>query len=133
MIHQIPELGVIAIGCAAGRVALLTMNQMKRGNPPLSGFRVDWILPLLSQDRRSVRPETPLMGFAVSPVQGHSNPDEYGEGEDTDQNATRSSTSLGTRKYRIMLVYTDHTVLSYEIGRSSGAVGCEVDGRTILL
>ena len=130
MIHQIPELGVVIVGSAVGRVALLTMTKMNRANSALSGFHIDWILPFKSQEDKGVRPEAPLMGIAVSPVQGQAN---SGDVTDDDGSSPDAGRRLGTRKYRIMLVYSEHTILCYEIKRPIYDTGYEVNDRTILL
>ena len=129
MIQQIPELGVVVVGSAAGRAAILTLTKMT-SDPPFSGFRVDWIIPLKSQEDRDVRPEAPLMGIAVSPVQGQG---DQGEIADEDGVGPDASGRLGTRKYRIMLVYAEHTILSYEIDRSTTGTGYEVNDRIVVL
>ena len=130
MIHQIPELGVVIIGNAVGRAALLTMTKMNRANSALSGFHIDWILPFKSQEDKGVRPEAPLLGIAVSPVQGQAN-----SGDVTDDDGSNPDVGRRpcTRKYRIMLVYSEHTVLCYEIKRPIYGNGYEVNDRTILL
>lgn len=130
MIHQIPELGVVVVGSAVGRVALLTMTKLNRADSALSGFHIDWILPFKSQEDKGVRPEAPLMGIAVSPVQGQAN---SGEFTDDDGSSPDAGRRLGTRKYRILLVYAEHTILCYEIKRPIYGTGYEVNDRTILL
>lgn len=130
MIHQIPELGVVVVGSAAGRAAILTLTTMKHINPLLSGFRIDWIIPFKSQEDRGVRPEEPLLGIAVSPVQGQGDQGEVADEEGAGPDASRR---LGTRKYRIMLVYVGHTILSYEIDRSMTGTGFEVNDRIVVL
>ena len=111
MVHQIPDLGVIVVGNQIGRVALLTLTRWRpsendqRKHPAFHngtnhfGFRVSNVLPLQSQESRSLRPMTPLLGVAVGPVQG------------------QSTTNLGPRRYRLLMTYYDHTILSYEILR----------------
>ena len=113
MIHQIPELGVVAIGNQIGRVALLTLTTWRSTEKPRrkvtslpdvevhSGFKISAILPRQSQERRNLRPDTPLLGMAVSPVQGH------------------RASDAGHRRYRLLMTYYDHTILSYEIFRES--------------
>ena len=133
MIHQIPELGVVVIGSGAGRAALLTLTKMKHARPPLYGFRIDWILPSKSQEDRGVRPESPFMGIAISPIQGQGDSGDIADEDGVAPRAGRRSSRLETRKYRIMLIYADHTVLSYEIGRSDSGTGYEVNDRVILL
>lgn len=133
MIHLIPELGVVVIGSGAGRAALLTLTKMKHANPPLSGFRIDWILPFKSQEDQDIRPTMPLMGIAVSPIQGQGNSGEIADENGGAPEARCPSSRLETRRYRIMLIYAEHTVLSYEIGRSTTGTGYEVNDREILL
>ena len=136
MIQQIPELGVVVVGSAAGRAAILTLTRMKHTDPPLSalsalsGFRIDWIVPFKSQEDRGVRPEAPLMGIAVSPIQGQGDQSEIADEDGAGADASRR---LGTRKYRIMLVYSEHTILSYVIDRSTTGTGYEVNDRVIVL
>lgn len=123
MIHQIPELGVVVIGSAVGRVAVMTLTRLKATNPTLSGFCIDWILPLKSQEDSGKRPEAPLMGLAVSPVQGREDTDGISDMEGSPLGAGRQSWRFELRKYRIMLIYADHTILSYEIARSTRGMG----------
>ena len=134
MTHQIPELGVIAIASQIGRVALLTsatiqysekyvpcrqLRSRSAAPSPLRtcpGFQIAAILPFKSQEhqargRAGVRPETPLLGFAISPILG----------SDTSTIRSSSSSMAGetgrTGRYRLLMTYYDHTILSYEISR----------------
>lgn len=141
MIHQIPELGVIAIGNQIGRVALLTLTR----SPPISrhhrhhhhwrkiplafeanaddaddehhhhtGFKIEAVLPFESQEKRLVRPEVPLFGMAVSPIRGQGRGRVGGAFDD----GTGTGTGAGTGgRYRLLMTYYDDTVLSYEISR----------------
>jgi hypothetical protein len=106
---QIPELGVVLVGSAKGRVAILTLHRLDENVYSFSGVLADsrpstftmrllTILPLAEQEERDQRPLQPLVGLAVAPVQGH------------------LELVPGRRRiWRIMLTYRDHTVLSYEI------------------
>ena len=117
MIHQIPELGVIAIGNQIGRVALLTLTRWELTEKDRSkiyaepdvqehaAFKISAILPLKSQEEKHVRPEKPLLGMAISPIQG--------------QRKMASVNGDSTRRYRLLMTYYDHTVLSYEILRET--------------
>ena len=133
MIHQIPELGVVVIGSAVGRVAVITLTKLKCTSPTLSGFCIDWTLPLKSQEDRGIRPEAPLMGLAVSPVQGREDTDGTADMEGSPLGASRQSLRSELRKYRIMLIYADHSILSYEISRPTRGMGFEVNDRIIHL
>ncbi|OCL07166.1 hypothetical protein AOQ84DRAFT_223108, partial [Glonium stellatum] len=103
---QIPEIGVVIVGSPKGRAAVLTLTQVSlstRSFPKRKkafSFRLDHILPFASQERAGLRPRKALLaGIAVGPVQG----------------------TLGTidspRRWRLLLSFTDHSVLSYEIGK----------------
>ncbi len=109
MIAQIPELGVVVIGNQVGRVGILTMTRWEARKQ--SGYRIECILPFSSEERKGVRPKRPLMGMAVGPVQGMGSPL---PGESPRVGAK------GMRRFRLLMVYCDHTVLSYEISRPEG-------------
>ena len=131
MIQQIPSLGIVAIASQVGRVALLTMTKMKTSpiaTSPVLGFRIEYILPFKSQEDKRERPDAPLMGMAVGPVQGHGI-----ESEPAELRATDGTEKLDGRRYRLLMIYYDHTVLSYEIGRGKGRTGYEVNDRVLLI
>jgi len=116
--HAIPELGVVLLGSPKGRVAVLTLHQLDVRQPPSVGraastgdafprpaytMRLDHILPFSTQEQSGQRPPQVMVGLAAGPVQGYLGPKDGLE---------------GPRKWRVMLLYRDHSVLSYEIGRS---------------
>lgn len=117
MVLQIPELGVVAVGNQAGRVGLLTMTRWQQSVE--SGFKIEFILPFHSQEAQGFRPERPLLGIAIGPIQGHeTRPDNGSALETTDATATRSRIATkSSRRFRLMMLYYDHTLLSYEISR----------------
>lgn len=134
MIHQIPSLGIVAIASQVGRVALLTMTKLKSHSEhkaSLLGFRVEHILPFQSQEDRGERPEVPLLGMAVGPMQGHGLGDEH-IGVSGINGAGDNNEGVD-RRYRLLMIYYDHTVLSYEIGRRRENCGYEVNDRVILI
>ena len=113
MILQIPELGVVAIGNQVGRVMLLTMT--KSAEYPC-GFRVECILPLKSEEEKEHRPEVALMGMAVAPIQGKKTMNNQSRLEVPNQDSESLCESFeNPRRYRLFLIYCNHTVLSYEI------------------
>ena len=128
MVLHVPELSLVVVGCQAGRVALFTMT-VNAAEPSSSsssssssscGFRLEHILPYASQELAGHRPNLPLLGIAVGPVQGRERAID-GPGKET-ANPTRKRKELWRhvetfRRHRLMLTYYDHTVLSYEIGR----------------
>ena len=118
LLHQIPELGVVVAGDQKGRIALLTLTAWPRSThdsrkkpsslDPSSryGFKISSILPRRSEEREKLRPDEALIGVAVGPVQG--------QGTNT---TTTYTGEVGSRRYRLLMTYTCHTVLSYEIYR----------------
>ena len=123
MVLQIPELGIVAVAHQGGRVALLTMT--KKVNHDQYGFRLEWLLPFRTQEDAGKRPDVALLGMAIGPVQG------CGRMSDSVTDETRSSNGLvvGTRRFRLILTYYDHTILSYEIWRSTAYSGPGVQDR----
>lgn len=121
MIAQIPELGIVLIGNQAGRVGVLTTTYWQATQQ--AGYKVEHILPFKSQEEKRVRPEEPLMGMAVSPLQGHEyRPDPSSIRGMTSERASPSGLSErrgSSRRFRLLMMYYDHTVLSYEISRPS--------------
>lgn len=114
MIHQIPDINVVLVGSQVGRVGILTMTYWKSRNE--SGFKFEAIVPFRSQERLGQRPEVPLMGIAVSPMQNHWFP----KPDDSPGDSPPSYTNVGVpMRYRLLLIYCDHTVLAYEIFRPS--------------
>lgn len=108
----IPELGVLLLGSPKGRVAVMTLHQLESSpftkNPkakPMYAMRLDHILPLRSQERATFRPAVELAGVAAGPIQGR---------------------NQGVRRWRIMLTYRDHSVISYEVGWRAQGIGGDV-------
>lgn len=134
MIEQIPELGLVIIASQAGRVAILTTTKSK--DPPNTamsvGLKIERILPFKSQEDAGMRPEMPLMGIAVGPVQGHGIEVEA-SGDERPVERELDAPKLGDGRYRLLMIYCDHTVLSYEIGRSKTRTGYEVNDRVLLI
>lgn len=118
MVLHVPELSLVVVGCQAGRVALFTTTLS--ADDPSCGFRLEHMLPYSSQELAGHRPNLPLLGLAIGPVQGRERAID-GPGKDT-TNPARKRKELWRhvetfRRHRLMLTYYDHTVLSYEIGR----------------
>lgn len=113
---QIPSLGVMILASQKGRAVVLSLTKIPasavypgpaetHGNKPTYAFRVDHLLPFASQeciedeDFNIDRPFAPLHGIAVGPMQGT-------EHLPQDQ-----------KRWRLLMMYQNHSVLSYEIGR----------------
>lgn len=110
MIAQIPELGVVVIGNQVGRVGILTMTRWEAQKQ--SGYKIEAILPFHSEEEKGMRPIKPLMGMAVGPIQGQERP--------LPQASPKVGKQEPARRFRLMMIYCDHTILSYEISRPGG-------------
>ena len=113
MIDHIPELAVVALGNQAGRVALLTATYWPEEHR--YGFKIEVILPYKSQEEKGMRPESPLLGMAISPVQGQGLR-AYSPSHSMPETALRKGIDTSGR-YRLLMMYYDQTILSYEISR----------------
>ncbi|KAL8704140.1 MAG: hypothetical protein Q9201_002690 [Fulgogasparrea decipioides] len=123
MVLQIPELGIVVVGDQYGRVAILTMTRQRRKTDIRDdkvGFRFERFLPLMWEEDAGHRPKTDLLGIAAGPIQGHEFKRADGLSEDANLGKRTRSESwrkYGSRKYRLLMYYNDHTVLSYELSR----------------
>lgn len=111
---EIPELGVFIVASPHGRAGIFSLTWRKqRGQEHLTyGLALEQILPFSRHNQKEVWdvPHARLIGVAVGPVQGMF--DKAGEqGEDTDRHAPQC------RRWRLLMYYTDHTLLSYEVSR----------------
>lgn len=138
--QSIPELGLVVVGTPKGRVAILSLQQCedaseadrRRSGPAKAKekkpsfaqrtskyrdsmyfLRLEWILPFKEQEEDGQRPLCPLIGIAAGPMKGM-------------QQSRRAEISTNSpRRWRLMLTWCDHTVLSYEIGAaSSSGIDC---------
>ncbi|KAL4884051.1 hypothetical protein BJY04DRAFT_183851 [Aspergillus karnatakaensis] len=169
MVKYIPEHGIVVAATQKGRAAIVALTETRSGG---YAFRIDWIVPLESQEKYGDRPLIPLLGMSAGPMQGFEIPadisyttrDEKDEaGGDNDINAptfeykesngTNTQSQSGdtspssppadsqdrptlpeshakatrayqpaehwrglnpSRRYRLLLMFMDHTVMSYE-------------------
>jgi hypothetical protein len=103
----ISELGVLIVGSPNGKVAVYSLFRTDDwlARPRGTYFmRLDWHLPFASQEQEGDRPERKLLGLTVGPMQGQLGP-------------ARSETR---RRWRLMLYYADHSLLSYELSLPEG-------------
>lgn len=109
MIAHVPELYIIVVGSPTGRVAIITPTKkiqpkMQSHGYWMHGFRVEWILPTKEDEEVHRRTLRPLHGMAVGPV------------PESDETGKQRGASL-PRRYRLMLHYQNHDILSYELTR----------------
>lgn len=112
MMAQIPELGIVLIGNQAGRVGVLTMTRWEAQRQ--SGLKIEAILPFKDEEDKGVRPMEPLMGMAVGPVQGME------RALPGASPRVSGGQKWEGRRFRLLMMYCDDTVLSYEISRPEG-------------
>lgn len=114
----IPTLGVVVLASQKGRAVVLSLAQVPQeahvpdGFDPTLGLKTNYtlraecVLPFEAQERAGQRPFSPLHGIAVGPVQG-----------------AESVKDESRRKWRLMMMFQDHSILSYEIRRTGARVG----------
>lgn len=104
MIALLPDLGVVAVASQRGRAAVFSLTEDPTPDDEgltTFGLRLDWILPFKSQEECGFRPAgKPLLGIAASPIPGSLGLD---------------ASPGRRRRWRLMLTYSDFTILSYEI------------------
>lgn len=114
MLATIPELSLVLVASQIGRVALITItrpvmyDQMERYSHlgHCVAMRVDLILPFRHEEvTEKIRPSHGLLGMAVGPMQSET------------AKMGASGTMQRPRRWRLMLHYFNHTILSYEISR----------------
>ncbi|KAK3705776.1 hypothetical protein LTR37_013083 [Vermiconidia calcicola] len=120
----IPPLGIVVLASQKGRAVVLQLTKLPKGSyiPPEMQpvaqdkwtrycMRLAAILPFAHQEKANQRPFAPLHGIAAGPMQGSEN------------------VKLEQKRWRLMLMYQDHSVLSYEIGRAGkGSAGARDSG-----
>lgn len=105
----IPELGILITATPKGRAAIYRLCQSPDGpnGAPVFFHRLDWMLPLKSQEDAGERPLAKLIGIATGPLQGTLGLQKDGE---------------KTRRYRLMLHYSDHSILSYLLQKETDRI-----------
>lgn len=114
MVTHVPDLSLVVVGSPMGRVLLVTPTRLDhpvdwRTEHVQHGFRIDCVLPRLSDDKVHRKTMRPLHGMAVGPVQE----DVVGGG----QHDAAARRACGPRRYRLMLHYRNHDILTYEMSR----------------
>ncbi|KAH8840879.1 hypothetical protein MCOR27_003780 [Pyricularia oryzae] len=130
MLHCIPELSLVVVGSCCGRVGLIRLTKARGGGEFRHGFRTEWILPRTDEDTHA-ESMVWMVGMAVSRV-----PQPGARGlhlfppSPSATAATSPEKSLFGRGYsksrpydtvarwRLLLHFMDHTILSYTIEAS---------------
>ncbi|EUC43178.1 hypothetical protein COCMIDRAFT_38851 [Bipolaris oryzae ATCC 44560] len=113
---QIPELGIFIVGSPIGRAAIFSLYWTRdEGSVHRRyGFKLEYLLPFKQENENQISgaPIGRMIGVAVSPVQGLF--DGPGGG---DASAEREQGVRLPRRWRILMYYMDHTVLSFELSK----------------
>lgn len=107
----IPSIGVVVLASQKGRAIVLSLTKVPTSvrypdemevlaSKTNYALRVECILPYESEEKAGRRPFSPLHGIAVAPIQG------------CEQGVE------GRKRWRLIMMYQDHSVLSYEIRRT---------------
>lgn len=116
---QIPELGVFIIASPNGRAGIFSLTRWISGKQirPQYSFHLEYILPFSNDDENKVWDVegARLIGVAAGPIQGML--DKSDELSDGDEKADGDGTKPGSRRWRVMMYFTDHTVLAFELGQ----------------
>ncbi|KAI4908857.1 hypothetical protein J4E90_008594 [Alternaria incomplexa] len=111
---QIPELGVFIVGSPAGRVGVFSLYYTRDENTgePRYGFELEYLLPFRSGNETEIAggPNERLLGVAVAPLQGM-----FDTSEDIEVPDQEGFTK--PRRWRLLMYYMDHTVLSFELSK----------------
>lgn len=114
MLCHVPELSLVALGSPTGRVLLATLTRMVSPTAHSTrawiwdyGIRVEWILPKVGEEKAHRKSLRPLYGMALGRIL-----------DDGDKNGEQAGRGASLpRRYRLMLHYLNHDILSYEITR----------------
>ncbi|KAL7954642.1 hypothetical protein V8C34DRAFT_293911 [Trichoderma compactum] len=118
MVFHIPELSLVVIGSPTGRVLCVTPTKLRSPvasktpvEPKTSwmwhhGLRVECVLPRKSEEVACRPMLRPLHGLAVGPVQ-----------DDDRMYGDRTSRATAPKRYRLMLHYRNHDIVTYEVTR----------------
>ncbi|OAG17414.1 mitochondrial carrier [Alternaria alternata] len=112
---QIPELGIFIVGSPIGHAGVFSLCFTKREDheQPRYGFKLEYLLPFHKSDQTKITgvPQGRLLGIAVAPIQGM-----FDVPRDTEALEQEKET-LQPRRWRLLMYYMDHTVLSFELSR----------------
>lgn len=116
---QIPELGVFVIASPNGRAGIFSLTKATQSSKarPQYSFHLEHVLPFANDDKNKIWDVegARLIGVAAGPVQGML--DESSEDSEDETSAAAHIEKPGNRRWRLMMYFTDHTVLAFELGK----------------
>jgi hypothetical protein len=119
---QIPELGIFIIASPIGRAAIFGITKERSKNKSktgyIYGFTLENMLPFVKGHpeevcRPPISPHATLLGVAVGPMQGT-----------FDEPGRMPGPSPSERKWRLLMHFTDHTIISYELSKRRISESC---------
>lgn len=126
---QVPDLGIFVVASPIGRAAIFSITRVSNAMLPRMceekeyGFQLEFILPFEKKDHTKIRHAAGvgarLAGIAVGPMQGSLDLDEHDERDDR--------AACVRKRWRLMMYYTDHTVVSYEVSRKKKTATPDLD------
>jgi hypothetical protein len=117
LVSWIPELALVVVASQVGRVMLLSLVKPHLKHVKEKRhlcFCVEKVLPSEEEERERLRPDCPLFGIAVGPLQEAIREDDLRL-----KDGGRRRRGSG-ETYRLLLHYRDHSILSYQIRRPAG-------------
>lgn len=163
MVCVVPELSMVVVASQQGRAAIFRLTQNEAGymmrlddmlpREPNDAVRSG----TNAEDEPQVRPRSALLGIAVGPIQGREfgrsrrnseNNTAVGSDSDDDVSNRQETSEVWARKkrgvwrglerrrrYRLMMVYNDGSILSYELGGTpdSELAACTVEGGYLMV
>ena len=84
---------------------------------PLYSFQLEYVLPFSNDDKSKIWDieGSRLIGVAAGPVQGMLDRSDRYSGESDEKDAEKER--CGSRRWRLLMYFTNHTVLAFELGR----------------
>ncbi|KAL1795771.1 hypothetical protein ACET3X_005995 [Alternaria dauci] len=112
---HVPELGIFIVGSPIGHAGVFSLYFTKHEDreQPRYGFKLEYLLPFHKNDQTKIAgvPQGRLLGIAVAPIQGMFDVPRDNEASEKEKETPQP------RRWRLIMYYTDHTVLSFELSR----------------
>ncbi|KAF1926697.1 uncharacterized protein M421DRAFT_6616 [Didymella exigua CBS 183.55] len=116
---QIPELGVFIVASPNGRAGIFSLTKASQSSKsrPQYSFHLEYVLPFANDDKTKIWDVegSRLIGVAAGPVQGML--DEPSEDSEDETSAAARIHKPASRRWRLMMYFTDHTVLGFELSK----------------
>lgn len=124
---QIPELGLFVVASPNGRAGIFSLTKSSSSSNsnlssqvrlrPSYSLQLEYVLPFANDDETKIWDvnDTRLIGVAAGPVQGML--DKTTGGDRGDHDLLVNNSKPGNRRWRLLMYFTDHTILAFELGK----------------